>query len=436
MIVRGSSTPIEKTLWQQIIEVVKQQIPAASVDAWLSPLEPQLSSEKLLILYAPDSFFADFVQQNFARAIKKAVRQLGLEIEIKFASLKKTSSPEQVRAQKANLSPTFTFDSFITGISNEYARKWAGYVARRPDGSINPLFIYGKTGLGKTHLLHAIGNYIIKKFSDKNVYYLKSGKFVEMVVAAVQKKQISKLRESLRKIDVLLFDDFQDLNGKPFMQREFMNLMDDFITNQKQVVIASRYALNSIKWLSDALKSRLNAGMVVYISNPDFELKFQMVERTAEELDLSLSPEQIEFLARHLGNDNRQIRGAIARIAARKSFMDNEPLTIDLIRDLISDLIEAREIFVDDVLKSVSKSFRIPVQEIKGKTRRPSAVAARQAAALLMRKILQLSLKEIGLNLNRSHSTIVHAIKKAQKRLETDKTFRRMFKSAAERLKK
>ncbi len=426
---RANPTGIKESLWKMVVDELRNELEKSLVETWMLPLKIQVINDDSIVITAPNQFFADFVQANFADRIASAFKKLGVNKKLVFRADERELSAIQMRIKKANLNPELTFDNFIGGISNSYAKKWAEFVARRPDGYINPLFIYGATGLGKTHLLNAIGNYVLRKYPDKEVYYLTAEKFVEMVVASVRKKQIDRLRDFFKKIDLLLFDDFHELKGKPFMQREFLNVLKSMIESNKQLIISSRYSVDSMKWLNDGIRSRIRAGMVAYISSPDFDLKLHLIERIAEEFGLNLSPEQAEFLARHIGNDNRQIRGALVRISAFSSFLDR-PISMNDITEVVSDLIQKKELFVDDVLKSVSKSFRIPISEIKGSTRRPSAVAARQASAILMRECLKMSLKEIGFHLNRSHSTIVYSIKRAKERLKNDKTFSRLFKKA------
>ncbi len=421
-------------IWQTIIEELKSSVESRLIEVWIQPLEAEMADPSTLLLYAPDQFFAEFVQMHFQERIKEAIERMGLSLKVKIKS-KSENELEQIfeeKVKKSGLLRNLTFENFMKSSSNEYALKWSKFVASYP-GRINPLFIVGGTGLGKTHLLNAIGIQALKADTNRRILYLTAGRFVDMVARAVQKRQISKLREFLGNIDILLFDDFHDLKRKPFMIREFLNILKSMIPAGKQVVIASRYSLQSMRWLDTSIKSRIQSGVVAYINRADFELRYKIIANYADEFGITLPEDEIEFLARNLKGDNRKIRGAIARIAAFQSLSDN-PLSTKDIRHVLSDMLQEPELFVDDVFKSVSKSFRIPVSEIKGKTRRPSAVAARQAVTLILRDTLKLSLKEIGQHINRSHSTVIYTIKNARKRLKSDKTFKSMFTHAVNSL--
>ncbi len=418
------------SVWNSIKQRLKKYLPDEVIETWISPIEPNMPSPEKLELWVSGQFFAEFIENNYLAQIKEAVKSLNLNIsvEVKSSSPQKAHLEFNKKLKKANLNNELTFENFARSSSNDYAIKWAKYVASFP-GRINPLFIYGGTGNGKTHLINAIGVQFLKNRPQSFPLYINSEKFVEIVARAVQRKEISRLRDFFKKVDLLLFDDFHNLKRKPFMLREFLNILKEMIPNQKQIVIASRYPVQSMKWLDDSIKSRIQAGMVIYMPRADYELRVQLIKIYAKEFEITLSEENIKLLARNLKGENRKIRGAIARIAAYSSFMDDE-LSSETIQNLLSDMLQEPEIFVDDVFKSVSKSFRIPISEIKGETKRPSAVAARQAVVLILRETLKLSLKEIGDTINRSHSTVIYTLKKAKTRLNKDNTFKKLYLKA------
>ncbi len=421
-------------LWAEILEVLKTMLTAQSFEAWFSHTKAKSFENNILTVEAPDEFYIEQIKHRFADKIEAALKKLNLEIKVEFTAegAEPPLDPEHT-ARKANLSPSLTFNNFAVGRSNDFAYRMAMFVANKPGKRFNPLFIWGKTGTGKTHLLHAIGNFAISKFKNCKVLYVTAEGFTNEMIRALKRNEMQGFKSKFRNLDILIIDDFQFLRGKSLIQLEMLYTIDTLVFSKRQIIIAADRPPQAMKWLDERLRSRLQGGLVAKISTPDLETKVKLIKIISEEFDLELSSEILELLARGLKVNNRELRGAIARLAAFASVYD-DPLTPENVNYVLKDLLELGEIHVDDLLKCVSKTCRITVQEIIGSTRRPSAVFARQLAAYVMRKYMNMSLVEIGEVLNRKHSTVVHMLKKAESNLSNNQVFYEKLQSVLHEL--
>lgn len=455
-----------ENIWQNFLKIIKEEAGSQTVETWFKAvsLEKWDPQSKTIQLNTPNQFVKNWLKEHYIILIEtnlqKLLKEESINIEFKSPEIKFDSSKNIIPAsiieipikknstQETQLSPTiksnlpektrqgfkgfnnvnpnYTFNSFVVGPNNSLAHA-AGYAICQNLGQVyNPLFIYGGTGLGKTHLLHAIGNEIKQKTPYKTVLYQTTDRFTNEFIHSIRLDKIIQFRKKYQNIDLLLLDDIQFLSNKEQTQEMFFHIFNLLYEQKKQIILSSDTFPNEIKGLQARLKSRLEWGLVVDIQMPDLETKIAILEKKAEETNINLSPEVANFIASKVTSNIRELEGALIRVGAFGT-LTNKPISLELAKKVLLHLNENNKkegIMLDKVLKVVGRHYSISINELKSKKRHKNIVIIRQVTFYLMKKLTFCSLKTIGEFVGkRDHSTVLHSIGKVESILEKDRDF-------------
>jgi len=437
--------PAYDSLWNDILDVVKEEVSLVAINTWLKEIRLSEVTKKLALLYIENSFQRDIVLSRYTDVLKRAFKSVtGSDIDIYFVgdtskvydvNLKKEIPydefyKENMRGEDENLSfvrteekPAFdyeyTFDTFIVGSSNNFAYVAAKKIASQPGTSYNPLFIYGGSGLGKTHLLHAVMYETKKSFSDFNIIYLRGDDFTNQFILAMQKGDLSEFKKKYRAADMLLVDDIQFVAGKETTQEEFFHTFNALYEGKKQIVLTSDRPPKELASLEERLVSRFESGLLVDIQPPDFETRIAIIKRKAFVLGVDIPENVLLFVANNVKTNIRQLEGAVKKL---KAFSQLTGVAIDLniaqvaVRDMFSQ-IRQNIVTVDDIIAEISKFYNISVDDIKSKKRTSEVAFARQVAMYIAREMTDLSLPAIGDHFGRDHTTVIHSINKVEEEI-------------------
>lgn len=427
-------------LWSQCISKLEGELPPQQFNTWIRPLQAVESGTELKLL-APNRFVLDWVKQHFFDKIEEAVANqkldpsptVVLEIGVRpretggregkiFAPKKPASGRKN---QPNNLNVAFTFDNFVEGKSNQLAKAASVQVAQNVGRAYNPLFIYGGVGLGKTHLMHAIGNEILNANPSANIVYLHSERFVSDMVKALQHNAINAFKEYYRTVDALLIDDIQFFAGKERSQEEFFHTFNTLLENKHQVVLTCDRYPKEIKGLEERLKSRFGWGLPVAIEPPDLETRVAILMSKAQIAGVDLPPDVAFFIGKRIRSNIRELEGALRRVIANAHFT-GRPITADFAKEALRDLIalQDRMVNVDNIQKTVAEYFKIRVADLLSAKRTRSVTRPRQIAMALAKELTNHSLPEIGQMFGgRDHTTVLHATRKVQELKESDSKF-------------
>lgn len=432
----------ETMVWQQCLALLQEEYPAQQLNTWLRPLQAEESSD-MLILYAPNRFVVDWVKKNFFSRIQELVHQLSpvsLKVSLEVGS--KASSVVEIEQDtlktpspilRANVSPkktaehyknsflnkNLTFDVFVEGLSNQLARAAALQVAEKPGEAYNPLFIYGGVGLGKTHLMHAIGNAILKNNPEAKVLYLHSERFVADMVKALQTNSINEFKRFYRSLNALLIDDIQFFEGKDRSQEEFFHTFNALLEGQQQIILTSDRYPKEIDGVEERLKSRFGWGLTVAVEPPELETRVAILVSKAELSNIELPYEVAFFIAKRIRSNVRELEGALRRVIANAHFT-GKPITIDFVNDALRDLLALQDklVTIENIQKTVAEYYKVKVAEILSKRRSRSIARPRQMAMALAKELTNHSLPEIGDHFGgRDHTTVIHACRKVKELL-------------------
>jgi len=419
-------------IWNNCLAKLEHEIPSNDFSTWIRPLQA-IETESQLKLLAPNRFIIDHIKQHFFSVIEDAVNEfsnatLAIQFEIgskKAPAIKAPTLPKAV-SQKKNqpnfLNKAFTFESFVEGKSNQLARAASVTVADNIGKVYNPLFIYGASGLGKTHLMHAIGNAVLQKKPDANIVYLHSEKFVQDMVKALQQNSINHFKDYYRNIDVLLMDDIQFLAGKERSQEEFFHTFNNLLDQKHQVVLTCDKYPKEIQGLEDRLKSRFGWGLPVAIEPPDLETRTAILIKKASQVGVTLEQEIAFFIAKRIPSNVRDLEGALRRVVANSQFTGRE-ITLEFTKEALHDLISLQDklVSIDNIQKTVAEYFKIRVADLSAKSRKQSLTRPRQIAMTLARELTSHSYPEIGDAFGgRDHTTVINACKRVAELKEED----------------
>lgn len=442
-----------QSLWQHCLQVLEQELSQQQFNMWIRPLQLH-SSDQLMTLYAPNRFVLDWVRDKYMNRINEllvqfsdgaAVPRLNFDVGSKAATQPQTfshaaetsnapvSQPQTMSAPvmgqsshnnaptskpkavfKSNINDTYTFDSFVEGNSNQLARAAAMQVADNPGGAYNPLFLYGGTGLGKTHLLHAVGNGIMENKKNAKVVYMHSERFVQDMVKALQNNAIEEFKRYYRGLDALLIDDIQFFAKKDRSQEEFFHTFNALLEGNKQIILTSDRYPKEIDGVEDRLKSRFGWGLNVPIEPPELETRVAILMKKAHQSKVKLPEEVAFFIAKRLRSNVRELEGALNRVIANANFT-GRPITIDFVKEALRDLLALQDklVTIDNIQKTVAEYFKIRVADILSKRRSRSVARPRQIAMSLAKELTNHSLPEIGDAFGgRDHTTVLHACRK------------------------
>lgn len=412
-------------IWDKIIEILSHQLTATAINTWFSDCTPVDIEDCRLVLHTTSDFKRDIISSRFGDTIKAALSDLfscdfdllilsGDEIN-DFAIKKKVDSslPEMAG---------YTFDRFIVGSSNKFAHAAAIAVAENPGKTYNPLFIYGNSGLGKTHLLLAIGQQIHEKSPEKSIAYIKGDEFTNQLVKSIKDGTAEEFRQKYRNVDLFLVDDIQFIAGKQQTQNEFFHTFNNIFEAGHQIVITSDRPPLEMSILDDRLRTRFEGGLMADIQPPDLETRMAITRNKAGQLGLLLSDDAVEYIATSITANIRQLEGVIKRLTAYKEILD-DVITIDSVKRAIKDVIRIGTYIPtpESIIRETARYYSLKEEDLRGQSRSKNTAMARQVSMYLMRSLTNLSLKDIGAEYeDRNHATVLSSIRKVEDLLKTD----------------
>jgi chromosomal replication initiator protein len=420
------------SIWNNCLSKLENEISSSEFNTWIRPLQA-IENEGQLKLLAPNRFVMDWVKERFFARIEELINEfsngtldLVLEIGSKVSALPvytktvKRSEPKKVGPSFLNKS--YTFDNFVEGKSNELAKAASFQVSENVGRAYNPLLIYGSSGLGKTHLMHAIGNAILVRKPSLNIVYVHSEKFVQDMVKALQQNTINVFKEYYRNLDVLLIDDIQFFASKERSQEEFFHTFNALLEKRHQVVLTSDKYPKEIANLAERLKSRFSSGLPVTIEPPDMETRAAILMKKAALVNVDLHQDVAVFIAKRIPSNVRDLEGALRRVIANSQFTGKE-IDIDFTKEALHDLISMRDKLVDinNIQKMVAEYYKIRIADLSSKSRRQAITRPRQVAMSLARELTSLSYPDIGDAFGgRDHTTVISACNRVKKLKESD----------------
>jgi chromosomal replication initiator protein len=427
-------------LWPAVAGEIRGRISADGFDRWFSEVELVSDENGVLVFSVPNPIHQFFIESNYMPLLVEAVeRVVGAGREIRLSARQsdeeelaapvapvKTAKGEKERAS-TGLNARNTFDTFVVGSNNQFAHGAAVAVAKAPARTYNPFFVYGGSGLGKTHLLQAIGHYVIGHQRTARVVYLSSEQFTNEFIDAIRNGTLVKFRKKYRHADVLMIDDIQFLAGKERSQEEFFHTFNTLHDGHKQIVLSSDRPASEIEKLEQRLVSRFEWGMTAELQPPDMETRMAILQKKAEALHIVLDPWVIEFLADRIRNNVRRLEGALMRVASYHSLSERQ-LTREIIENLLRDIFQEqakRAVTIDQIQRKVAEHFDVRLADMTSK-RRPANIAfPRQVAMYLARELTNTSLSDIGDAFGgKDHGTVIHAVKLVKKRIVEDESTR------------
>ena len=432
---------IEK-LWDNVLEITKNKLPSQSYNSWFSRTKIAEFNDDKIIISVPGTFCKDWLEKHYIDFIQDILYKnfnLDKNLKIEFISTDHKISNSPVKKNKkrtekkittknnngSTLLPKHTFDDFVVGSSNQFAHAASQAVAKSPGKTYNPLFLYGGVGLGKTHLLQAIGNYIKKYNVSKKLHplYISSEKFTNELINSIRDDRTVAFRNKYRNVDVLLIDDIQFLAGKERTQEEFFHTFNTLYEAGKQIVITSDHPPKDIPTLENRLISRFEWGLITDISLPDFETRAAILRKKIEKVQLEIPNEIIDFIADKIPGNIRQLEGALIKLIAFSELTKNK-ITMDLTQEILKDIIsiERKEISINIIQKITSEYYNIKINNLISKKRNRNIVLARQVAIYLCRELTEHSFPEIGNSFGgKDHTTIMHSYNKIKNKIKIDK---------------
>lgn len=425
----------KEELVAKIKELLKPEVTKISYDTWILPLDIRSIDGDNIVFTTISEFQKDFIENKYRSLIFNTLRYItnkdwtfsvvdlskeeqNNEVVIKDNS--NSNSPEEVEINKSTLNPKYTFETFVVGNSNRFAHAAALAVGNEPGKAYNPLFLYGGVGLGKTHLMHAIGNRILENNSKMNVLYVTSEKFTNQLVNAIKDNKNEVFRNKYRSIDVLLIDDIQFIAGKERIQEEFFHTFNSLYEDGRQIIISSDKPPRDIQFLEDRLKSRFEWGLLADISCPDYETRLAILRKKAQDENILIDDFILSDIANKIDSNIRELEGVFNKIVARASLI-HSPITIELAENIINEFkYESEKVISCDFIKeTVAKYFSINKDDLSGNKRSNDIAFPRQIAMYLCREIANMSFPQIGVDFGgRDHSTVMHACKKIEKEVK------------------
>lgn len=442
-------------LWEDVLSVLKPQLNDESYELWLRPVRPLSLDGKRLVLQVPNAFFADWLRDHYQTQLETLLRErAGEGIQLSFEvnpSAAITPAPSLTRptptapllsaapAMETYLNPRYTFDTFVVGHSNRFAQAASQAVANEPGKSYNPLFLYGGVGLGKTHLMHAIGNHMLKTNPRARVLYTSSEKFINEFIDALRFEKMPQFRQRYRNLDCLLIDDIQFLVNKESSQEEFFYTFNTLYDSRKQIVISSDRPPKEIPTLQERLITRFEWGVVADIQAPELETRIAILRDKAEAEHLFVPEDVLLFLASHIRTNIRELEGSLIRVVAHAS-LTGVPLTVDSARETLRDVIAKEEaaapVSIERIQDVVARHYHVDLHDMKSKRRTDAIAFPRQIAMYLARNLTEMSTTQIGDAFGgKDHTTVMHATNKVKNRLDTDPFFAALINKITQEIK-
>lgn len=455
-------------VWQKCLSLLQDEYSAQQYNTWLRPLQAH-TDESRFVLFAPNRFVVDWVKKNFLTRIEELIQQfsgdtiksISIEIGTKAPEGQDAPKPEPATNQvvqqsssqtashdvatatvkpvtkkatdykSSHLNRKFLFESFVEGKSNQLARAASAQVAMRPGDVYNPLFIYGDVGLGKTHLMHAIGNEILRNNPDAKVLYLHSERFVADMVKALQTNSINEFKRFYRSLNALLIDDIQFFAGKDRSQEEFFHTFNALLEGQQQIILTSDRYPKEIEGMEERLKSRFGWGLTVAVEPPELETRVAILISKAEQSNIELPYEVAFFIAKRIRSNVRELEGALRRVIANAHFT-GKPITIEFVHESLRDLLALQDklVTIENIQKTVAEYYKVKVADLLSKRRSRSIARPRQMAMALSKELTNHSLPEIGDHFGgRDHTTVIHACRKVKELVQDESDFEEDYKN-------
>ncbi len=439
------------SIWEEVLNIIKVELTEVSFNTWLKTIKPIGIIEDKVVLAAPNKFTKGILEGRYLNLIKNAILQVtNKEYNIRFIipgeeiggdigqSILKSNENNIEENRRAQLNPKYTFDTFVIGNSNRFAHAASLAVAEAPAQAYNPLFIYGGVGLGKTHLMHAIGHYILSQTPESKVVYVSSEKFTNELINSIRDDRNNEFRNKYRNVDVLLVDDIQFIAGKESTQEEFFHTFNALHDANKQIIISSDRPPKEIPTLEDRLRSRFEWGLIADIQPPDLETRIAILKKKAKVENIDVPNDVMLYIATKIQSNIRELEGALIRIVAYSS-LTNKDVTVELAEEALKDIIsdnKPREITVELIKDIVAKEYDIKIEDFNSKKRTRAIAYPRQIAMYLTRELTDLSLPKIGDEFGgRDHTTVMHAYDKIEGNIKESNEFKTEIDNLIKKIK-
>jgi len=436
-----------ETIWDEAREIMHDELMAVSFSTWIETIEPILIEGNTLILQTTGNLNRNVLETRYNDLIKNTIKHVaGKDFLIKYIipeenvinknKMQKNHHTDQF--ESTNLNPRYVFNEFVVGNSNRFAHAASLAVSETPAKAYNPLFIYGGVGLGKTHLMHAIGHYILSQNKDAKIYYVSSEKFTNELINSIKDDKNEAFRNKYRTVDVLLVDDIQFIAGKERTQEEFFHTFNALYEENKQIIVSSDRPPKEIPTLEDRLRSRFEWGLITDIQPPDFETRIAILRKKSERDQVEIPNEVLEFIATRIKSNIRELEGALNRVIAYSTLTKRE-VDISLANEALKDLIssaKSRKIDVDLIKATVAEYFNIKIEDFESKKRTRQIAYPRQIAMYISRELTDLSLPKIGEEFGgRDHTTVIHACDKINNDISVDYEFKQKIDTVIKDIK-
>jgi chromosomal replication initiator protein len=420
-------------LWEGVLKELRERVGRQNFDTWIKPIRVKEAALGEFMLEVPNKFFRDWVAEHYLAEIRDVLtasshQNLRVTIGVNQDLQPQPDARRREEREKArpkrfnNLMPKYNFENFVVGASNQFAQAASFAVANQPGEHYNPLFIYGGVGLGKTHLINAIGNRITQRRPSLKILYITSEGFMNELIGSLRRDRMDEFKTRFRNIDALILDDVQFLAGKERTQEEFFHTFNSLYESHKQIVMTSDKFPNEIPSLEDRLRNRFEWGLIADIQPPDMETRVAILQKKAEAEEIHLPHEVAIFLASHIYSNVRELEGSLTRLGAFSS-LTKAPITVDLATEVLQNILKQsqREVTIENIQKTICDYFNIKIGDLKAKRRTKSVAVPRQVAMYLCRKHTSTSFPAIGEKFGgRDHSTVIHASKAIEKKIKED----------------
>ena len=415
-------------VWDKVLEMLESELTPTAIKTWFGSCRVISLRDNLLVLHTPSEFSRDVITSRYSAGIGNALKEIfGNEFDLRVicdSELDKYEAEKKAGSANTFDGDQFTFDKFIVGNSNRFAYAAAVAVAKNPAKTYNPLFIYGESGLGKTHLLYSIGHEIKNTFPKFRIVYIKGDDFTNELINAIQTGKNNEFREKYRRADLLLVDDIQFISGKVQTQEEFFHTFNSLYEAGKQIVLTSDRPPKDMPRLEERLQSRFEWGLLADIQPPDYETRVAIAKNKASRMGLMLSDEACSCIADNIKENVRQIEGIIKKLQAYRELEPDGGSELSLVEKIIKDVIRSERNYTPDyIVEKIAFYFELSPEELSGKSKVKNTAQARQIAMYLMRKLTNMTLEEIGTVLKKDHSTVLHSIKKVEEGIAESPSF-------------
>ncbi len=421
-----------KKIWDEALSIIEKDAAPVSFETWIQPIIPCGIEENQVILQVEDSFFKETLENRYLKFIRNAIRYVTkneydivivTQKEQKAGGYQKINLSNKTTSPQRNLNPKYVFDSFVVGSSNRMAHAASLAVAEQPAQAYNPLFLYGNSGLGKTHLMHSIGHFILDNNPESKVLYVTSETFTNELINSIQNNKNDEFRNKYRNIDVLMIDDIQFISKKEGTQEEFFHTFNALYESNKQIIISSDRPPKEIKTLEDRLRSRFEWGLIADVQQPDYETRIAILRKKSERDHIVVPDDVMAYIAKNIASNIRELEGALTRIVAFAT-LTNQDISLSLAENSLKDIFNKNTsvpLTPDLIQQVVADHFNIRIEDIQGSKKPKNIAFPRQISMYLCRKLLDISLPKIGESFGgRDHTTVIHAITKIEAQLETD----------------